>query len=127
MSKLTKDGYLFLAKQLTAVFVNKFHGFARKISAANDFNREIIILPCYEDNSISTSKMEELYQKSVIKSKENQITERESNQRNNGCDASISQDNLKISTSMMGYLYTLIRVNQFNKKAKELQDEIISF
>ena len=72
---------------------------------------------------------ENLVMISIVKYKETQITEREreSNQRDNGCDASVSQDNLKISTSMMGYLYILIRVNQFNKKAKQLQDEIINF
>lgn len=80
LQNLTDDGYKFISKALTKILFNRFHGFSRQAVSGVDFEREIIILPCYEDNSISTSKMAELYQKSVIKSKVNQITEREREQ-----------------------------------------------
>lgn len=124
--KNNKAAFKCFARILTISLKNKFHCFARGISIGNDFSREIILLPCYEDNTISTSKLEELYHKSVIKSKENQISERESNQCSCGTFQGISNSNIKISVDMLGYLYLRIQVKQFNEKEKQLQEEITS-
>ena len=52
---LNRNGYLFLANTITTIFQNKYHGFQRSISAGNDFDREIILLPvkqCEEQNAV---------------------------------------------------------------------------
>lgn len=70
--------------------------------------------------------MEELYHKSVIKSKQDAISERESNYSNQEGTSQLSSNSI-ISVDVMGYLYILSKIQQFNKKAKQLQDEIINF
>lgn len=122
-----KDAYYYISKLISILFQNKLHGWNRKIGTGNDFDHEIILLPVYDKtNEISTSKMEELYHKSVIKSKQDAISERESNYSNQEGTSQLSSNSI-ISVDVMGYLYILSKIQQFNKKAKQLQDEIINF
>ena len=68
--------YKFIANYISYIFLNKFHGFTRKISASNDFNREVILLPMYDENSqekFSIKNMGYLYLLSQIKYWDNKI------------------------------------------------------
>ena len=67
---MNKTSYEYLAFQLSSVLGNRFHGFQRKISCGNDFDREIILLPAISTDSnedeIFTDAMSYLYLSSMV-------------------------------------------------------------
>lgn len=63
--KCNEKAFMCFAKLLTLSLKNKFHCFARNIGTGNDFNRELILLPVYQDENnqehISVKTLSYLY------------------------------------------------------------------